>query len=163
MMDGAALPAYVPTTPPGAATSDNLVTTISSGAGTTTLALANAAGTTVTGATIRFDNAPNILTAANATISNGGTLTFAAATGLSYVVNSFLTLPNNLKILQMGSLYLNDTIQFGQGTTWRGDTLDQPIGAPQFAFQTGAVVTVNTANPGILLPNGNSSAFYGLQ
>jgi len=46
------LPAYIPTTPPGGAGNDYLSTTITSGAGTTTLTLANAAVNSIGGTTI---------------------------------------------------------------------------------------------------------------
>ena len=101
MMDGILLPYFVPSAPPSVATADSLVTTIVSGAGTTTLTLAGTASTSVSGATILFDNAPNIATAA-ATIGANGLLYFPA--GGTYVVNSYLTLPSFLSISQAGNL-----------------------------------------------------------
>lgn len=56
-MDNFTAPYYVPNTPPRVAASNHLVTTISSGAGTTMLTLANPASTTVSGATILLDSA----------------------------------------------------------------------------------------------------------
>ena len=57
---------FVPSSPPASSTNQYLVTTISSGAGTTSLVLANEAVNSVSGAKIKYDCAPNILTAANA-------------------------------------------------------------------------------------------------
>lgn len=47
---------WLPTSPPGAALADDLVTTIVSGAGTTSLTLANAAATAASGQTASHDN-----------------------------------------------------------------------------------------------------------
>src|SRR5262249_43071281 len=49
-------PAYVPSTPPGSAQAGYLATTIVSGGGTTTLTLANAAGTSAGSQTVLHDN-----------------------------------------------------------------------------------------------------------
>jgi hypothetical protein len=165
MMDGALLPFYVPSTPPGAATSDPLVTTIVSGAGTTTLTLANSAGTTVSGATILFDNAPNIKTAATAASNGNGTLYFPVTTAASsmYVVNSYLILPSFLAISQTTGLLLNDTIEPSSGTQWYGDRFPQGYSDPSFAFQGGSAITIGRANPGIFVDSGrNFVAFHGL-
>jgi hypothetical protein len=51
-----AQPSWCPSTPPVAATSAMLITTISSGAGTTSLALGATAGTAVSGATVLHDD-----------------------------------------------------------------------------------------------------------
>ncbi len=164
MMGGIVLPPFVSTTtPPAAATSDSLVTTIVSGAGTTTLTLANVAGTTVTGATIRLDQAPNILAAANAATGGGGTLYFPA--GGTYVVNSYLTLPK-VTVSQAGTIQLNETVQIGGGgSQWWGALAPQPSNnAPSFSFQGGPQITVNTANPGIFVDvdNQNSAVYSGI-
>lgn len=165
MMDNFSAPYFVPTTPPGAATSDSLVTTISSGAGTTTLTLAAAAGTTVAGATILFDNAPNILTAANASRAGNGTLYFpisAAVSNPAYAVNSYLILPTMTAISQVGIIFLNDTIEVSGLSRWFGNLTPQGGNVPSFGFEPGAGITVNRASPGLYSPNLGSSAFRGL-
>jgi len=162
MMANMNRPDFVPATPPGAAASNHLVTTIVSGAGTTSLVLAAAAGTTVTAAGIRFDNAPNILTAANAA-SASGTLFFPAVTSGSYVVSSYLTMPFPLAISQAGPLYLNETVEYNQNTEWYGDLTPQPGSAAQFGWLPGATVTVNKANPGVYLNGSNSTGLFGLK
>lgn len=156
MMDNFSFPPYVPTSPPSSATSDHLSTTISSGAGTTTLTLANAAGTTVTGATIRLDAAPGILAAATAINSGGahaGTLMIPADnSGNQFVVNSYLNLSSlSVVVSQAGPLYLNET--FETKARWYGDR------SPQYGNQSGAgvwqgnpIITVATAYPGIYNP-----------
>src|SRR5207245_7621618 len=122
-----AFPPYVPNTPPGAATSDHLSTTITGGAGTTTLTLANAAGTTVSGATIRLDAGPAIKAAATA--ANGATLGTvripADSSGNPFVVNSFTDLHGKTFTLsQSGTLYLTQTLALvdtNVGLRWYGD------------------------------------------
>jgi hypothetical protein len=162
MMANMSLPGFVPATPPGVATSNHLVTTIVSGAGTTTLTLAAAAGTTVSGASIRFDNAPNILTAANAA-AGSGTLYFPAVASGSYVVSSYLTMPFPLAVSQAGPLYLNETVEFNQNTQWYGFLAPQPTTGAAFGWQGGPTVTVNTANPGVYLNGSNSTVVAGLK
>ena len=159
MMDNFAFPPYVPNTPPGAATSDHLSTTITGGAGTTTLTLANAAGTTVSGATIRLDAGPGIKAAATAAngVSSGTVLIPADSSGNSFVVNSFTDLHGmTFTLSQSGSLYLNETLELGDtniGFRWYGD-INSSYG------QTGAAVgpapypqvKVDRANPGVYFP-----------
>jgi hypothetical protein len=154
MMDGVALPPFVPTSPPVAASSDYLSTTILSGATTTTLTLNANAGTNVTGATIRYDAAPNILAAAAAASFNAP-LYFPAPTaaGNYYVVNSFLDLSSYaLAISQVGPLYLNETLRVSNLAKWYGDRIPAGSGVPQFGFQANAQIVVNTANPGVYFP-----------
>lgn len=157
MMSGILLPAYVSTTtPPVSATNDPLSTTIVSGAGTTTLTLANSAGASVSGATILLDAAPGILAAANAAVAagtSGGTVYIPAYPGAAaFVVNSYLTLPV-VSISQAGNLSLNETIEFGGGN-WFGDLAPQPSGRNANSYSASPAVVVGTANPGVYTPNG---------
>jgi hypothetical protein len=80
-------PSYVPTAPPGAAQPGYLATTIVSGAGTTSLTLANAAGTTVTNALVLHDNSLNLKAAIQAAYNVGG--------GAVYIPNGMLYVPFN--------------------------------------------------------------------
>jgi len=167
MMDGILLPYIAPSTPPVSATSDSLVTTILSGAGTTSLTLANTAGTSVSGATILFDNAPNIATAASHT-TNTSLLYFP---GNTYVVNSYLTIPGSVAIHLAGAtLFLNDTMELGGSDKIFGMLGAQTNSQLAFGFDVGAFISINRANPGIysagvglmfdgiqFSPNGNCS------
>jgi hypothetical protein len=168
MMDGITLPSYVSSTPPVSATNDNLSTTISSGAGTTTLTLATNAGNSVAGAAIKFDDAPAFLAAATAAAAGGtaGLLHIPTPTTSSpqYVINSYLTFPNNtsLSVWQSGPIYLNETLQIGSGLTWFGDVGAEYGTFPQFAWNIGQAVTVNSANPGINVVTGGGNVFRGL-
>src|SRR5215472_7015757 len=166
MMDNFSFPPFVPTAPPSSATSDHLSTTISSGAGTTTLTLGNSAGTTVSGATIRLDAAPATLAAATAINSGGvhaGTLQIPADnSGNSFVVNSYLNLsPFSIAISQAGPLVLNET--FETKARWYGDR------SPQYGNQAGAgiwqgnpIITVGTAYPGIYNPQQFATVLQGV-
>jgi hypothetical protein len=134
MMDGVSLPSYVPSTPPGVATNDYFVTTIVSGAGTANLTLAATATTSVSGAVIKFDNAPNLVTAANAAVGTAGAVLFIPPTGnitAYYYLNSIAVLPNNLTVNMSGVVAPNETLQIGYSNTWVGLGLNG--GAPQFA------------------------------
>ena len=151
MMDNFSGPYFLPTAPPVAATADSLITTISSGAGTTTLTLAASAGTSVSGATILFDNAPNILTAANTANSAGSAVYFSfPSTGTNtYVVNSYLTLPVATSIVQAGSLTLNDTVEIGNSTKWQGTPFPKNGGAVSFGNRANPAVFIARAQPGV--------------
>jgi hypothetical protein len=162
MMDNFKQPGLIPSTPPSSATSDSLVTTILSGAGTTSLTLANTASTNVSGATIRFDNAPNILTAANAARNVNGLLHFPVSSAGQYVVNSYLVLPSDITISITTGFFLNDTIEAGQGVNWYGDVIPQGRPPQAFAQNSWAQVGVSEANPGIYIPSGTISYWRGL-
>ena len=108
MSGGIVWPAWVPTNYPTSATADTLVTTIASGAGTTTLTTADTVGTSVTGATIRFDNAPNLKAAYTAAAATGGEVFLPPISSSSnyYATNSFLNVTG-------------PTLQAGSGLSWR--------------------------------------------
>jgi len=152
MMDGLLLPYFIPSTPPVAATANSLTTTILLGAGTTAITLNANAGTSVSGATILFDNAPNFVTA----VAAGGTTYFPA--GGTYVFNSYVT--TNASVSIGGQLWLNDTMQV-QGK-WTGSLTPTNTNAPQFSFEAENIVNVNRANPGLYSAAFNSSTLRGL-
>lgn len=159
MMDGFIAPFYVPTTPPGAATNDNLTTTILTGAGTTSIGLANAAISSVSNGTILFDDAPTLLAAINAQTSIGGEVFLPSG---SYVINSVLSLPGLFGLSQSGSLTLNDTVLLSGGFKWNGDQTTTRGAPPQFSFAGYPTIFVNRANPGMYGAVTNSSIFHGL-
>jgi len=162
MMDGSGhkLPWFWPSTPPSVSVPATLVTTIVSGAGTTTLTLANTATNAVAGTTILFDNALNILTAANAAAASGSLLHFPGNS--FYVTNSYLTLPNFLSISQQGSIIANDTIQV-TFANWSGSIIPPSgVGKPSFGLTAGTSIT-GTGRPLLYDSNGNGgSNWYGL-
>lgn len=153
MMANFTQPGWAPNSPPGAATNNEFVTTITGGAGTTTLTLAANAVNSVAGATIRFDNSANFLTAANAAANGNGTVFFpSVGTNVQFPFNSFLTLPPLLGVTVTGPLFLNDTIQVSNGATWTGETFRQ--GSPINSFSQGeaTLIGIGEANPGIYVP-----------
>jgi hypothetical protein len=161
MMSGILLPYFVPSTPPVASLSRPLVTTILSGAGTTTLTLASPAGTSVSGATILFDNTPNIQTAAAATTF--GSLLYFPQSANSYPVNSYLTIPADVSISLAGStLLLNDTMELGSGDKLFGMLGAQSNSTTQFGWPTGGFISVNRANPGLWNVLGSNLYMEGL-
>jgi hypothetical protein len=158
MMDNlTSVPPYISlTTPPASATNDSLVTTIVSGAGTTSLTLANAASNSVSGATILFDNEPNIKAAATAAGQSYPLYVPLGSSG-SYVVNSFLDLaPINPALLIPGGLALNDTMTMGGTGKILGDPM--PIAGSasgQFAFEGFPSISCH-AIPCVHLTNGGT-------
>jgi hypothetical protein len=143
------------------ATNDYLSTTITGGGGTTTLTLANSASNTVSGSTIKFDDAPTILAAAKVALSYGASLYIPnspIANG-SFVINSYLALPNGLHISQSGPLTLNQTVRVG-GVAWSGASAGGRSAADSFTWTP--QITVATANPGIYGYNSNYSLFSNI-
>jgi hypothetical protein len=144
-------PTYIPTTVPTSGTNDMLSTTIVSGAGTTSLVLANSAGNTASG-TILFDNAVTFLAAAtyaaNAAGGTQGALVLpeigATANSLNYVFNSPLSLgvgpTSRLVVYQKGLVRLHEPIQttfiswIGQSDTGAVAASFANFMAPQIQF-----------------------------
>ena len=158
MMDGSGhkLPWFWPATPPSVSVPATLMAKIVSGAGTTTLTLSNAATTAVSGTTILFDNALNILTAANAAIASA--LPLLLPSGFSqFITNTYLALPNNLTIIQQGPIIANDTIQASLGK-WNGWILPpSSITGTSFNFVAGTPIT-GTGRPLLYDPNMNGGS-----
>lgn len=159
MMSGIHLPAFVPATAPTLATADSLVTTITNISGNT-LTLATAPSTSATGATIRFDNAPNLSAALSDAYNNiGGMLDFPVPRNTylnCYVLNSPVTTPTNAMVLQEGQICLNDTLTLGSGTQWHGELAvssgNGAVSCPAFSIACHVPINIVTANPGIVIP-----------
>jgi len=151
-------PSYVTSTPQVAATNDYLSTTIVSGAGTTAVTIANPTVNTVAGSTFLFDDAPGILAAVAAAQAVGGTVHFPKFVG-SYVINSFLNLGQGISISQDAGITINETVEIGQSTTWRGSPPSSI--APQFAYSAGSQINAN-AYPSIFETDANSVHFEHL-
>jgi hypothetical protein len=147
------LPSFWPKTPPLAPAANTLVTTIASGAGTTTLTLAAPVSTSQSSATILFDNVPNIENAMRAAIKLGTYLHFPATqSGFAYVLNSYSELSGNISIA--GFLWLNDTMQFHGKLT--GELSPSSAGlCPQFCISSNNAIVDERANPGLYI-NGSA-------
>lgn len=147
-------PPYIPNNPPSSPTADMLSTTIISGAGSTSLVLANAASTSVSGAIIRLDAAPGIRAA-------GAQFRIPAdSSGNSFVVNSFVDLRAQLgtSIEQAGTLVLNETLAVRQ-VRWNGvSNAAMGLGAPG-AWSAGKplVSIFGGARPGLYVANTQQS------
>jgi hypothetical protein len=153
-------PREVPSTTPVTATNDPLVTTIVSGAGTTTLVVANSASQSIAGVPILFDDAPAIAAAVAFAGTGTPVILPTSSSGTSYVINSYLNLTGTIGVTlrQAGSLVLNEPIELPQGSTWNGlegggAIANQAFGINQyrkvsgtnrfpFVYITGSAVTV---------------------
>lgn len=144
-------PLFVPTSPPATPTSDNLSTTIVSGGGTTTLTLANAPGTSVSGVTIRLDAAPAILAAS---AFSGGTFSIPIdPNGNSFEVNTFVDLRNTaVSVQQSATLIANDTIAVSNAS-WRNGYNSLFNAVSVFDSQQASFVVQNGARPGLYIKN----------
>lgn len=159
MNDGQLFPYYIPTTAPVSPQNDNLSTTISGGAGTTTLTLVASAGTSVSGATILFDNVPGILAAQTAAVSNGGMIYYPS--GGNYVVNSSFTFNGSTAL--NGTLTLNDTAAIASSAQIDSHILRHTGGGGgSFQWEPGASVLVDRANPGFAMASGGGNYVRGL-
>jgi len=153
------VPDYYSLTPPVSGKNGDLVTTISSGAGTVNLVLAANAINTVAAATTKFDNAPTILAAALASTANKtgavGVIFFpSTGTNATYVTNSVLDLrqtPRQLSVMQAGTITLNDTVILGT-SIWSGQPV-LPSNAPSFTRMAFPAVVSSTAVPMFYGPN----------
>lgn len=152
------IPWYVPTN--GLATNDLLTTTITSGAGTTSLVLAANATNSVSGATIVFTDQPNILAANNA---NVGSLMFPVGSG-TYLTNepmyvSASTNPFNQWIFS-GAVQFNDTVL--ARPQWTGAIFPANTTAPQFSSSAVPKIAFG-GNPGLLITGaGGTASISGL-
>lgn len=128
---------------------DPLTTTITAGAGTTTVTLANAASNGVTAATALYDNGPGVVAAATSVSSNPHGELFIPPTAFTfgYLINSFTVMPG-VKIRQAGELAANEPIQLSGGVNWSGDA-SSSCGPTAFEYFTvgAACVLMQNASP----------------
>jgi hypothetical protein len=140
------------------ATNDPLTTTIVSGAGTTSLALATTAlNNNVAGNQILLDAAPAITAAATASVNGVGNIYIppAADSAHGFPINSFLSLTNQgLSVRQAGRLLLGETLEINGAMNWDGSWAS--LGAPQFSTNSGAAIYDSVASPGIHLRGGDN-------
>jgi len=153
------VPSYVPTTPPGSAQPGYLVTTIVSGAGTTSLTLANAAGATVSNATVLHDNSLNLKSAIQAAYSAGGGAVYLS-NGMGFVpFNAAMDLTNGLSNTFSFSVKIhtnNDFVILNQPWILHGalDIEGEPHQTTSFSYVNGTQIAGN-ANPMFLIPQVN--------
>lgn len=170
MMAGQNFPSYIPTTPPSSALPDMCVRTISSGAGSTSLALSSACVNAVSGAPAVFDDAPGILAAYNYALagapSGPGILFFPPApvngTDYGYFINSHLVIPFPISVHNVGPITLNETWEMDEGANFNG--IDGLATTPQFGLSGGATINIGTASPAMYFSGSavdmNYESFY---
>jgi hypothetical protein len=159
MMDNlTAVPPNIPSTAPSSPSNDSLVTTIISGAGTTTLTLAANAGTSTTN-TIKNDDSAPLLAAATAAGSSGSVYT---PMGVRPIINSVLNLGNpGPKLVTPGGLTLNDTLILG-APNWSGGGAFAPASNyTSFSFDILPSVTCN-ATPCVYVTSGQLGHVEGI-
>lgn len=160
-MDKQAYPSYVTDSIcTGVATNDPLTTWVTAISGDGfTYTLNDPASQTVSDAKIVFDDAPGILRALKAASYQspnyfGGSIYIPPARN-PYVINSYLPIPKQVTIWQSGKLVLNETISLESNVNWYGDWSSQ--GTPQFGFNSGAMINIGSASPGLyLMGTGNT-------
>jgi hypothetical protein len=156
------VPSYIPGVVPGAGTTnDMLLTQIVSGAGTTSITVANNANANSSG-TILFDDAQALLAARNAAGSPGseGTIIIpsSGSAALSFVFNAPIQIANvgpRPNIQQSGDIVLNEPIVFSTFTKWTGI----PGGTQStagFSQQVQPQISFNKASPGMYVVNQTS-------
>lgn len=134
-------PPEIPATAPASASNQALATKIVSGAGTTSIVVANSASSTISGITALHDNTVAWIAAANQAYTNNGGPVMIPATGTPqdlFVTNFPLSLPgftNNsmVRYLVAGNIFANQPILVPSQTEFDGYGARQS-GAP--AFQT---------------------------
>lgn len=159
-------PSYVPSTPPGSAQPGYLATTIVSGGGTTSLTLANSAGSTVSSATVLHDNSVNLKTAIQAAYNVGGGAVYIS-NGMFYVpFNATLDLTNGLSNTFSYSVKIHsndDFVVVNQPWILRGsiEIEGEPHQSGSFSYVNGTQF-MGSANPMFLLsePNGVNGVHF---
>ncbi len=137
----------------GSAQNDPLTTTITNINGTT-FTLANAASNNTSATKAIFDDAPGIIAAAQSvsfsspTFKTGRIIIPPTGFNLPFVVNSYLKLPTNVSVVQMGNITAAETIELDGGVTWDGSQSNN--GIPQFGYSAtggGAILNGSGAYP----------------
>jgi hypothetical protein len=152
-------PSYVPSSPPGTAQPGYLASTIVSGAGTTSLTLAKAAGSTVSSVAVLHDNSINLKSAIQAAYNAGGSAVYIS-NGMGYVpFNSTMDLTNGLTNTFSYSVKIhsnNDFVLINQPWILRSaiDIEGEPHQTTSFSYVNGTQFS-GSANPMFLIPEVN--------
>ena len=150
-------PGYVPATPPSSAQNGYLATTISSGGGTTTLTLANAASATVSSQTVLHDNSQPLLACLQAAINSLGGTCYVPNLSSNYWVYNAVTDTNTLSgVNNLGfRLHLNTSGTYLKQpwlTTTGLDLEGEPRSLGSFQYVSNSLIDGN-AYPLIAAPN----------
>src|SRR6266852_587891 len=160
-------PSYVPTTPPSTTQPGYLASTIVSGAGTTSLTLANAAASTVSSAAVLHDNSLNLKSAIQAAYNAGGGAVYIS-NGMGYVpFNATMDLTNGLTNVFSYSVKIhsnNDFVVINQPWILRSsvDIEGEPHQTTSFSYVNGTQF-LGSANPMFLITevNGVNGVHFG--
>jgi len=121
IMAGYGAPGYVPTAPPGSSQNQLFTSTILSGGGTTSIVLNNSVPASIPalGATLLYDDGPNLVAAAAAAGGNtsiGGAVLISPPTSNSdfsgYIFNSPITIHENINVIFGCHCIVNETMTF---------------------------------------------------
>jgi hypothetical protein len=149
-LSASVFPSYINDTACTASSSNPgyLSTIITSGAGTTSLVLANSALQSASGQTILKDDGLAMKAAAIATVATAGTVYIPVTPGnTSFSINSITTLPSNTRIIQAGSILFNEPV-VQTNPVWQGTAGNC---APQFALKSTSCLYQGTAFPAMYL------------
>lgn len=172
LMSNISFPPWIPTTPPNVGANDNLSTTITSGAGTTTLTLFNNAGATVSGATIRLDTTPALIAAATASSVGplgGAPIYVPYDPSLNrFQISSYCDLRpfGALSVIYSGTIHALETVAVkGSGLRWMGDrntAMTVPGGGGANAWGAYPKFWVREAIPGLYADSAGGHSVEGV-
>lgn len=150
-------PGYVPTTPPASSQNQYFTSTINSGGGTPNIILNNNVPTTITGlgATLMYDDGPNLIAAMAAASGNqaiAGSVIISCPTSNAdfsgYIFNSSITIPQNINVTIAAECIINETWTF------------QAFNQINVQFGTSSVATPAFATQNFLNINGIANPFF---
>ena len=155
-------PSYVPATPSGSAQPGYLVSTIVSGGGTTSLTLANAAGSTVSSATVLHDNSLNLKAAIQAAYNVGGGAVYISNGAFYVPFNAAMDLTNGLTNTFSYSVKIHsndDFVVVNQPWILRSsiDIEGEPHQSGSFSYVNGSQF-MGSANPMFLISEVNGAS-----
>jgi hypothetical protein len=164
-IDSVNVPDYVPLNPPVSGKNGDLVTTIVTGAGTIRLTLADAAKSSVSGATLKLDNAPTLKAAMTAAASSVKGVVYipnvGGTGGPAFITNSVLDWNGGtLSVIQAGIFQPNDSVLLRSNVTWTGQFPLNPIKNSSFATRPYPQIASGSANPFFYMPNQPSFFSY---
>ena len=159
-------PAYVPGTPPGSAQPGYLATTIASGGGTTTLTLANAAGTTASSQTVLHDNSVPLKNTVQAAASAGGGTVYIPNGGSApfWVFNATTDFTSGISFgvsivrihVNSSNVWVNQPWIVRSGMDFEGE----PRVTTSFSYVNGSAIVGVTAYPLFLVSEASGSSLH---
>ena len=152
---GYSAPSYVPSTPPGAPQNQMFTSTIVSGGGTVNLVLANnvPTGISALGATLMYDDGPNLIAAmatASGNLATAGSVILTPPNSNSefseYIFNSPITVPENINVIFACGAIINETWTYTALNQVNAQFGSSSTASPSFATQNFCNIN-GSANP----------------